>query len=269
MTNTSTKERKPYPRWPLFLIASPAAVAVWSGWVGLGGLCGFGVIHPLPGIWDSLRINTAITLPIGVEAYGAYALGAWLHSGTPKTAKKFARRSSIGSLTLGTLGQVAYHLLAATGAVKAPWWITMVVAALPVITLGFGAGLTHLLREQDADTDEAAEEDETVAVRPPMYAAWPEPEETDTKRPAERTRTAGESRYLRRAMRKYKRNPTITGEEMGAYLGVSDRHGRRILAEVKEALAAEAGEQQPVAEAPIPSTDLTAGEAPTEDPIAA
>lgn len=52
-------------RWPLFLIASPAAVAVWSGWVGLGTLCGFGVIHPLPGIWDGLRVNTAITLPVG------------------------------------------------------------------------------------------------------------------------------------------------------------------------------------------------------------
>jgi hypothetical protein len=26
-------------RWPLFVIAAPAAVAVWSGWVGLGGLC--------------------------------------------------------------------------------------------------------------------------------------------------------------------------------------------------------------------------------------
>jgi hypothetical protein len=63
-------------RWPLLLIASPAAVAVWSGWVGLGGLCGFGVIHPLPGIWDGLQLNTAITLPVGVEAYGAYALGA-------------------------------------------------------------------------------------------------------------------------------------------------------------------------------------------------
>jgi hypothetical protein len=67
--------------WPLILIAAPAAVAVWSGWVGLGGMCGFGIIHPLPGIWDSLRINTAITLPIGVESYGAYALYAWLASG--------------------------------------------------------------------------------------------------------------------------------------------------------------------------------------------
>jgi len=45
-------------------------------------MCGFGVIHPLPGIWDALRLNTAITLPVGVEAYGAYALGAWLTPGT-------------------------------------------------------------------------------------------------------------------------------------------------------------------------------------------
>jgi len=66
---------KRMPRWPLGLIAAPAAVAVWSGWVGLGQLCGFGVIHPLPGIWDSASINTAITLPVGIEAYAAYALG--------------------------------------------------------------------------------------------------------------------------------------------------------------------------------------------------
>src|SRR5260370_14700197 len=68
-------------RWLLVLIAFPAAVAVWSGWVGLGGLCGFGMIHPLPGIVSGFRLNTAITLPVGVEAYGAYAAGAWLAPG--------------------------------------------------------------------------------------------------------------------------------------------------------------------------------------------
>src|SRR6266516_176253 len=82
---------KRLPRWPLLLIALPAAVAVWSGWVGLGGLCGFGVIHPLPGIWGGARLNTAITLPVGVEAYATYALAAWLTPGTPATAREFAR----------------------------------------------------------------------------------------------------------------------------------------------------------------------------------
>jgi hypothetical protein len=55
--------------WPLLVLAAPAAVAVWSGWVGLGQMTGFGIVHPLPGIWSSLRVDTAVTLPVGVEAY--------------------------------------------------------------------------------------------------------------------------------------------------------------------------------------------------------
>ncbi len=51
--------------WPVVLLALPAFVAIWSGWVGLGGLTGFGVVHPLPGIWDSFSINSAITLRSG------------------------------------------------------------------------------------------------------------------------------------------------------------------------------------------------------------
>ncbi len=134
-------------RWPLFLIAAPAAVAVWSGWVGLGTLCGFGLVHPLPGIADAVRLNTAITLPVGVEAYGAYALGAWLApAGVPETARTFARRSAVGALALGMPGQVIYHLLAAAHATRAPWPVVVLVSCLPVVTLGFGAALTHLLR---------------------------------------------------------------------------------------------------------------------------
>ena len=133
-------------RWPLVLIAAPAAVAIWSGWVGLGGLCGFGPIHPLPGIADSLVINTAITLPVGVEAYGAYALRAWLTPGAPARAQQFARRSAIGALALGMCGQIIYHLLSAAHAARAPWPVVMLVSCIPVITLGFGAALTHLLK---------------------------------------------------------------------------------------------------------------------------
>jgi hypothetical protein len=144
-------------RWPLVLIASPAAVAIWSGWVGLGQLCGFGPIHPLPGIADSLTINTAITLPIGVEAYGAYALRAWLTSGTPGRAQRFAKASALGALALGMCGQVIYHLLAAAHAARAPWPVTMLVSCIPVATLGFGAALAHLLREPVAAPEATAE----------------------------------------------------------------------------------------------------------------
>jgi hypothetical protein len=133
------------PRWPLALIAAPAAVAVWSGWVGLGGLCGFGLVQPFPGI-VAWHLDTAITLPVGVEAYGAYALGAWLTPGVPDRARTFARRSAVGALALGMCGQVIYHLLAAAHAARAPWPVTVVVSCMPVVTLGFGAALTHLLR---------------------------------------------------------------------------------------------------------------------------
>ena len=148
----------PVRRWPLFLIASPAAVAIWSGWVGLGGLCGFGPIHPLPGIADGFTINTAITLPVGVEAYGAYALRAWLSAGVPGRAQRFAKASALGALGLGMAGQVIYHLLAAAHATRAPWPVVMAVSCIPVITLGFGAALTHLLRPAEPGPVRAAPE---------------------------------------------------------------------------------------------------------------
>jgi hypothetical protein len=148
-------------RWPLFLIAAPAAIAVWSGWVGLGGMCGFGLVQSLPGI-TGWHLNTAITLPIGVESYGAYALGAWLTPDTSATVRKFARRSAIGSLCLGVLGQVAYHLLAAAHQTEAPWPVTVFVACLPVVTLGFAAALTHLLRDSVAPETTVQMADETA-----------------------------------------------------------------------------------------------------------
>jgi hypothetical protein len=162
------------PRWPLVPIAAPAAVAIWSGWVGLGGMCGFGLVQPFPGIvpW---HLDTAITLPVGVETYGAYALGAWLTPGTPDRARTFARRSAVGALMLGMAGQVIYHLLAAAHAPRAPWPVVVVVSCMPVVTLGFGAALTHLLRvpvpgetAQGAQAGQAPGDPESDAVSPPV-----------------------------------------------------------------------------------------------------
>lgn len=133
--------------WPLALLALPAFVAIWSGWVGLGELTGFGTIHPLPGIADSLTINTAITLPIGLETYAAYALNVWLNGHhLTQRARRFAQCSALGSLLLGALGQVTYHLMSAAGFTTAPWPVTALVACLPVAVLGSGAALHHLVR---------------------------------------------------------------------------------------------------------------------------
>jgi len=133
-------------RWWLALIATPAAVAIWSGWVGLGGLCGFGPVRLLPGFTD-WTLNTAITLPVGVEAYAAFALGAWISDSgdISDTARTFAKWSALGALAYGMLGQVTYHLLAARGYTVAPWPVVVVVSCMPVAVLGFAAALAHLL----------------------------------------------------------------------------------------------------------------------------
>src|SRR6266568_3645716 len=134
--------------WPLLVLAAPAAAEVWSGWVGIAQKTGFGLVSPLPGILPSLHLDTSITLPVGVEAYAAYALRAWLsgeHAISGRT-RRFAKWSAICSFALGMAGQVAYHLLAQAGAARAPWPVTMIVSCLPVLVLAMGTALAHMLR---------------------------------------------------------------------------------------------------------------------------
>jgi hypothetical protein len=92
---------------------------------------------------------------VGVEAYAAYALHAWL-SGEPSVSgrtRRFAKWSAMCSFALGMAGQVAYHLLAQAGAARAPWPVTTIVSCLPVLVLAMGTALAHMLR---ADTGTAA-----------------------------------------------------------------------------------------------------------------
>ncbi|HEY9415785.1 MAG TPA: hypothetical protein VIQ30_13560 [Pseudonocardia sp.] len=132
--------------WPLAFIGLAAAVAVWSGWVGLGEMAGFGPVNLLPGIGTGWTINSAVVLPLSVEAYAAYALRVWLatsrHSHRTIT---FASRSTITSLVVGGAAQVVYHLLSASGYTKAPWPVTMLVSLVPVLVLGLASALAKLV----------------------------------------------------------------------------------------------------------------------------
>jgi len=113
----ATPDRRAVRSWQLLVLAAPAVVAVWSGWVGIGRMTGFGIVHPLAAIWDSLRIDSAVTLPVGVEAYAAYALRTWLTRSqqVSRRTRRFAGWSAAASLLLGMAGQVAYHLLGRAG----------------------------------------------------------------------------------------------------------------------------------------------------------
>jgi len=141
--------------WPLLVLAVPAAAEVWSGWVGIAQKTGFGVVPLLPGLWSSLHLDTAVTLPVGVECYAAYALRAWLASGhaISNRTRRFARWSAICSFALGMAGQVAFHLMDQDHVTRAPWGITTLVSCLPVLVLGMGTALAHMLREDAAAAD--------------------------------------------------------------------------------------------------------------------
>lgn len=191
-----TENRPTHRRWPVILLAAPAFVAVWSGWVGLGELVGFGVVHPLPGIADGFTINSAITLPVGVETYAAFALSVWLSGPVPAAARQFAKWSAIGSLILGALGQVAFHLLVAAGVKSAPWQITTVVSCLPVAVLGMGAALAHLLRAEpervplSGSVTDAASPEAVIEPARHLFAVPGQIDAAFTELDREQTRTA-------------------------------------------------------------------------------
>ncbi len=202
MTTTGTNTRR---RWPLVLLALPASVAIWSGWVELGQMAGFGLVRPLPGIADEFTLNSAITLPIGVEAYSAYALGTWL-SGRPipASARRFAAWSSLAALALGLLGQVVYHVLSTTGHDRAPVAVVVFVACLPVLVLGAGAALHHLLGDDlpaTAPTAAAPATGTVVSTRSPDASVSAGP---DASAPALKpARKPGRKRGRRRLLAEY------------------------------------------------------------------
>jgi hypothetical protein len=110
---------------------------------------------------------------VGVEAYAAYALRAWLageHSISGRT-RRFAKWSAICSFALGMAGQVAYHLLAQAWTARAPWPVTMIVSCLPVLVLAMGTTLAHMLR---ADAGSAADTPDNVTGGPAVSRsrAW-------------------------------------------------------------------------------------------------
>ena len=142
----------------LILIAVPAAVEVWASWVGLGRLCGFPVL-PI----GREGIGTGWTLAVGMEAYGGCAMLVWLSAAPGPRSRSFAQWSALAAFGLSLLGQVAYHLMSAAGMTRAPAIVIVFVSCLPVVVVGFGAGLIHLVHA-DARTADAAAEAEAGAA---------------------------------------------------------------------------------------------------------
>ena len=220
--------------WPLLLLlAFPAAAEVWSGWVGIAQETGFGRVSLLPGIWSSFHLDTTITLPIGVEAYAAYALRAWLASEpwiSPRT-RRFAKWSAICSFLLGMAGQVAYHLLVQAGESRAPWGITTVVSCLPVLVLAMGTALAHLLRG-DASAQDSSDSRSAgpSSKRSPDWSAGDQPAAQPDQNHGTRTtvRTSSPARTSEPARPDSAAPPSTDGQLVPGPLHQADEQALRI-----------------------------------------
>ena len=65
-------------------------------------------------------------------------------------------------------GQVAYHLMAQAGMARAPWPITTIVSCLPVLVLGMGTALAHMLRADTEPTDTPGSRTGSPAILPSL-----------------------------------------------------------------------------------------------------
>lgn len=248
------RTRRRLSPWYLAPIGASAFIAIWSGWVGIGGMTGFGKVNLLPGIGHGLQINSAITLPLGMEAYAAYAIHAAITPGIPPRAREFAKWSSVAAIVVGMIGQTTFHLLSAIGAKSAPWPVTLGVSCLPVLVLGMAVMLAHLMSDDDELESVPPAPPEPVREVPPAHYATvrkPEPRLEDTQpmprlvptpkaepavkraatssaasKPGTRRPKAETLRLIQEAR---KRRPDATQAAIAAEVGCSDRYLRQVL----------------------------------------
>jgi hypothetical protein len=94
-------------------------------------------------------------------------------------------------------GQVAYHLLAQAGSARAPWAITTIVSCLPVLVLGMGTTLAHMLHADTAGSPSTTTADDDApdsrTERPGQWSpAWSPADHDRPPRDQSRDQSASE-----------------------------------------------------------------------------
>jgi hypothetical protein len=146
--------------------------------------------------------------------------------------------------------QVGYHLLAAAHRTHAPWPMVAAVACLPVITLGFGAALAHLLHstEPEPGTEAVTPSTSTPQVLP---NGEQEPTPPSPKPPAE---LIDHARVLDMQHRHANRGRPISRDKLKATLGIATNTAstltRIIRTEQGMHATTERDEQPPAADLP-------------------
>ena len=196
--------------------------------------------HGLHGLWAGI-------FPVQVDSFiavGELALFVAL-------ADQWSTRSRAGAWLVTGLG-LAVSVAANVGHVGGHDFASRLTAAVPPLaaSAALAVGLGVLKRvvasksaKTEPDVQPAAIETLTAATRPSLTLAWPRPSsaggvaEPVTERTPDRTitRTPKRTPKTAKAAAILKRQPDISGAELGRKLGISERQGRRVLAELSAA----------------------------------
>ncbi len=157
-TNTApSTDRMPKTLWVVAgLVALPALVSIWAGWVSLGLATGWKEVQLFPSVpgLNGVHLNTVIFLPFSVEVLTIVSMGFFLHY-RGKAIRRVAGITALATVALGLFGQAWSHHLQATGA-AAPSWLVVFTSGLPVVAMALVGLLVHLARNEHARTTQGA-----------------------------------------------------------------------------------------------------------------
>lgn len=128
--------------------AAPRTPPPPTGWViriGLAVVLSAAAVLSFAALRDlalAVRIHAELAwlLPIAVDAGAAVSCSAWLTPRSPRDAARFARALTFGLLVLTVAGNAGAQGMAAAGLVP-PWWVAVLVGAIPPAVVG---GVVHL-----------------------------------------------------------------------------------------------------------------------------
>ncbi len=121
----------------LLVVGVAAAILTFTTLRDLAEQCG------ITGTFLGLRLSYLV--PVTVDAAGVVAARVWLKRTGGPDAVRFGRTLAWACIGASILGNAGQHGMAAYG-IAPPWWVVVLVSAVPPATLGAVVHLGHLTR---------------------------------------------------------------------------------------------------------------------------
>jgi hypothetical protein len=126
----------------IIAVGLAAAILTFSTLTDLAVACGI--------VGSFLGVPLQMLVPVTIDAAAVVSARVWLLRTAGDAAVAYARRLTWCCIAASVLGNAGQHGMDAYGLTPVPWWVVVVVSAIPPATLGAVVHLGHLIvREPD------------------------------------------------------------------------------------------------------------------------